>query len=116
MRDTWGAAFHPDLVLAGEVVRKGTAGEDGYSGFTVRHHDGAELPTRLATVLACAAVRTVVVVGLATDYCVLETASDAARLGFETIVLEEAVAAVDVEPGAGDRALARLLELGVMVR
>lgn len=116
VRGTWGAAFHPDLLLAGEVVRKGTAGEDGYSGFRVRHHDGSELPTRLATVLACAGVRTVVVVGLATDYCVLETAADAARLGFTTVVLEEAVAAVDVEPGAGDRALASLAELGVVVQ
>ena len=96
----------PTSSLAGEVVRKGTAGEDGYSGFTVRHHDGTELPTRLATVLGCAGIDTVVVVGLATDYCVLETAVDAARLGFTTIVLEEAVAAVDLEPGEGDRALA----------
>ena len=36
VRDTWGAEFHPDLRVAGEVVRKGTGGEDGYSGFTVR--------------------------------------------------------------------------------
>ena len=116
VRGTWGAAFHPDLVVAGEVVRKGAGGEDGYSAFSVRHHDGTERPTRLATVLACAGVRTVVVVGLATDYCVLATAEDAARLGFDTIVLEEAVAAVDLEPGAGDRALASLVARGVLVR
>jgi len=113
---SWGSAFHPDLLVLGEVVRKGTAGEDGYSGFTVRHHDGTHLPTRLATVLACAGVRTVVVVGLATDYCVLATAEDSARLGFDTIVLEEAVAAVDLEPGAGQRALASLVARGVLVR
>jgi len=33
---TWGAQLHPDLRVAGEVVRKGQEGEDGYSGFTVR--------------------------------------------------------------------------------
>ena len=82
----------------------------------MRHHDGTELPTRLATVLACAGVRTVVVVGLATDYCVLATAEDAVRLGFDTVVLEEAVAAVDLEAGAGDRALASLAARGVLVR
>ena len=116
VRGTWGAAFHPELIVTGEVVRKGTAGEDGYSGFSVRHHDGTELPTRLATVLACVGVHTVVVVGLATDYCVLATAEDAVRLGFDTVVLEEAVAAVDLEAGAGDRALASLAARGVLVR
>ena len=34
--DTWGAAFHPELTVEGDVVRKGVGGEDGYSGFTVR--------------------------------------------------------------------------------
>src|SRR5919109_4931039 len=32
----WGAALHPDLKVRGEVIRKGTGGEDGYSAFTVR--------------------------------------------------------------------------------
>ena len=44
------------------------------------------------------------VVGLATDYCVKATALDAARLGFDTSVLTDAVAAVDLEPGDGERA------------
>ena len=116
VRGTWGAAFHPDLVVRGEVVRKGTAGEDGYSGFTVRDHDGRELPTRLATVLRCAGVERVVVVGLATDYCVRATAADAVALGFATIVVEEGVAAVELEPGDGARALADLVAVGVELR
>jgi hypothetical protein len=33
---TWRAEFHPELELAGPVVRKGSHGEDGYSGFTMR--------------------------------------------------------------------------------
>jgi nicotinamidase/pyrazinamidase len=116
VRGTWGAAFDRDLVVRGEVVRKGTSGEDGYSGFTVRHHDGQELPTRLATVLRCGGVDRVVIVGLATDYCVRETAGDAARLGFATVVVEEGVAAVELEPGDGARALAELVAIGVEVR
>ena len=36
VQETWGAAFHPELVVEGEVVRKGADGKDGYSGFSVR--------------------------------------------------------------------------------
>jgi nicotinamidase/pyrazinamidase len=67
-------------------------------------------------VLRAAGIDRVVVVGLATDYCVVETAADAVRLGFGTVVLEEVVAPVDLQPGDGERALARLVEAGVTVR
>jgi nicotinamidase/pyrazinamidase len=117
VRGTWGADFHPDLLLDGEVVRKGTGGEDGYSGFVVRHPlTGDELPTRLATVLRAAGVEIVVVAGLATDYCVRETAADALELGFRTVVLEEAVAAVEVQAGDGARAMDEMIAAGVEVR
>jgi nicotinamidase/pyrazinamidase len=56
-----------------------------------------------------------VVVGLATDYCVKETAVDAARLGFETTVLRRAIGAVDVQPGDGDRALEEMAAAGATV-
>ena len=36
VHDTWGAELHPDLLVQGPVVRKGTSGEDGYSAFSVR--------------------------------------------------------------------------------
>ncbi len=36
IQGTWGAAFHPALVVDGPVVWKGANGEDGYSGFTMR--------------------------------------------------------------------------------
>jgi nicotinamidase/pyrazinamidase len=111
---TLGAAFHPDLVVDGPVVRKGSNGEDGYSGFTMRDStSGATIPTKLETILRARGIRRVVVGGLATDYCVKATALDAARLGFETSVLRDAVRAVDLAPGDGDRALADLEEAGV---
>ena len=105
---TWGAEFHPDLVVRpeAEVVRKGVGGEDGYSGFTVREPaSGDEHPTGLEDLLRRHGVERVVVAGLATDYCVRETALDALRLGFPTTVLTDAVRAVDLRPGDGDRAL-----------
>jgi nicotinamidase/pyrazinamidase len=114
---TWGADFADGLVVAGETVRKGTGGEDGYSGFTVRDPvTGDSTPTPLAARLRAAGVERVVVAGLATDYCVVETALDAVEAGFATTVLTDAVAAVDVEPGDGERALARMAAGGVALR
>ena len=60
-----------------------------------------------------AGVDAVVVTGLATDYCVKATAIDAARLGFATSVLTDAIAAVELQPGDGDRALAEMESAGV---
>ena len=116
VRDTWGAEFAPGLDVSGEVIRKGVGGEDGYSGFTVRDPaSGAESSTGLDALLRDAGVKRIVVVGLATDYCVKETALDAARAGFTTTVLRDVVRAVDVEPGDGDRALDAMRAAGVEV-
>ena len=87
VRDTWGARLHPGLPVDGPVVRKGTGGEDGYSGFSVRDPETGERgDTDLDALLHARGVRRVVVVGLAGDYCVKETALDAARLGYEVAV------------------------------
>ncbi len=113
---TWGAELHPAVELPADAprVRKGSNGEDGYSGFTMRDPvSGEEIPTELETLLRDAGVERVVVCGLATDYCVKATALDAARLGFETVLLGEAVAAVNLQPDDGDRALDEMREAGV---
>jgi nicotinamidase/pyrazinamidase len=113
---TWGAEFHPDLDVRGDIVRKGTGGEDGYSGFTVRDpRSGVEEDTRLESLLRGRSVEKVVVLGLATDYCVKETAVDAPRRGFDTTVLAEGVRAVDLRPGDGDRALDEIVAAGARV-
>jgi nicotinamidase/pyrazinamidase len=117
IQGTWGAELHRDLVVAGPVVRKGTAGEDGYSGFTVRNPvDGAEHDTVLEALLRERGVERVVVVGLAADVCVKETALDAVRRGFATTVLRSGVRAVERSPGDGEAALAELAAAGVDVR
>ncbi|HSJ00136.1 MAG TPA: isochorismatase family protein [Patescibacteria group bacterium] len=113
---TWGAELHPAFELPADAprVRKGTNGEDGYSGFTMRDPEsGEELPTELESLLRERGIERVVVCGLATDYCVLATALDAARLGYETSLLTGAVAAVNLAEGDGDRALDRMREAGV---
>ena len=114
---SWGASFHPELILAGEVVQKGSGGEDGYSAFTVRDPaTGEERPTRLVTVLRARGIDHVVIVGLALDYCVLESALDALRLAFRTTVLADGTRPVDLVPGDGDRALERLGAAGALIR
>ena len=116
--DTWGAALHPALTIpeGAPRIRKGANGEDGYSGFTMRDPlTGETIPTELEELLREADVDRVVVVGLATDYCVKATALDARRLGFETAVLADAIAAVDLEPGDGERALDEMRAAGVAI-
>ena len=117
VRDTWGAALLPELEQDGPVVRKGSDGEDGYSGFTVRDPaSGEERPTELHALLRKADVSRIAIVGLASDYCVKESALDAVRLGLEVDVIEAAVRAVNLQPDDGRAALAAMRAAGVHLR
>src|SRR5688572_19260336 len=116
---TWGAELHSDFALphTAHRVRKGVNGEDGYSGFTMRDPTtGQEVPTDLEDVLRDGDIERVVVCGLATDYCVKATALDAVRLGFEVMLLGDAVAAVNLSRDDGDEAVAEMADAGVEVR
>jgi nicotinamidase/pyrazinamidase len=116
VQGSWGADFHPDLRVEGPVVRKGSHGEDGYSGFTMRDPETGETrPTELEGLLRGREIEHLVVVGLATDYCVKETALDGRRLGFATTVLTDAIRAVDLQQGDGERALEELRAAGAEV-
>ena len=103
---TAGAAFAPALALPASavIISKATARDsDAYSGFA-----GTDLEARLRE----GGITRVFVGGLATDYCVLNTVRDARRLGFDVVLLADAVAAVNVTPGDGPKALAEMLRLG----
>lgn len=106
VRDTVGAELAPALRLpqAAVVVPKATTPDDeAYSGFAGTH---------LESMLREAGVVRLFVGGLATDYCVLQTVLDARRLGFDAVVLGDAVRAVDAAPGDGERALQRMRGAG----
>ncbi len=105
---TRGAELHPAIAaLPGPLIDKATAIEpDAYSGF-----DG----TGLAALLRAAGITHVLVGGLATDYCVKATVLHALEAGFEVTVLREAIAAVEVEPGDGERALEEMTRAGACV-
>jgi nicotinamidase/pyrazinamidase len=79
---------------------------EGYSGFE---------ETDLADLLRARAIDEVTVVGLATDYCVKETAADALREGFRVAIDRAAVRGIDVEPGDSERALEELRAAGARV-
>ena len=112
---TWGAEFFPNLLVHGPVVRKGTGGEDGYSGFSVRDPvSGVASSTQLQSLLP-PEVRRLVIVGLAGDYCVKETALDGLRLGYEVVTPLVLTRFVNLEPGDDERTIAELREAGVTV-
>jgi nicotinamidase/pyrazinamidase len=116
VRETWGAELHPDLLVNGPVVRKGTGGEDGYSGFSVRDPvSGEESATELGTLLHERGTEHVVVVGLAQDVCVKETALDAQRLGFSVEVPLSLTRPVELSAGDGGRSVEAMREAGVEV-
>jgi nicotinamidase/pyrazinamidase len=106
VQGTHGAELHPAIreVAVEQIVDVGAEREDeGYSGFE---------KSKLENLLRDRNVEEVAVVGLATDYCVRASAIDAARLGFDTTVITDAIRAVDVNPGDGQRALEEMKEAG----
>jgi nicotinamidase/pyrazinamidase len=118
VRDTWGAQFHPGLRVAesATIVRKGEDGGDGYSGFSVRDPQSGDVTaTRLESILRARNADTLVIAGLATDYCVADTTLDAIRLGHTATVLLEGIRAVDLQLGDGDRAIERMRAAGAVL-
>jgi nicotinamidase/pyrazinamidase len=89
------------------VIDKGQdPATEGYSGF-----EG----TGLAELLRERGIDQITVTGLATDYCVKNTALDALREGFAVTVDSTATRGVEVEPGDSERALEAVREAGASV-
>ena len=112
IQGTPGAAFHPQLATdkAELVIRKGfRAAIDSYSAF---FENDRQTPTGLAGYLRERGLARIVMVGLATDYCVHYSALDARRLGFETAVVLAGCRAIDLA-GSLPSATAAMREAGV---
>ena len=112
VQGTRGAEFHQDLETDGAAVtiRKGFRPEiDSYSAFFENDH---KTPTGLAGYLKEQGVSSLVMTGLATDFCVRFSAVDAAKLGFEVTMVDDACRAIDMD-GSLDEALRDLAEHGV---
>lgn len=104
---TPGAAIHPEIdSVAHLIISKGSDPEqEQYSAFEAG----------LGSMLAARGIRKLIIGGLATDYCVRATSLAARSAGFDVQVVHDAVRAVDVEPGDGERALDEMRSAGVVI-
>ncbi len=105
---TYGAQFRAGLDTERFllVLDKGTGNaDDGYSAFEATSED-------FESWLRGRGIEMLYVCGLATDYCVLRTVLDACRLGFGVTVIGDAIAAVEVNPGDGQRAQEAMVAAG----
>ena len=96
VQGTHDAEFHPHLNIptAQLIIRKGCHQNiDSYSAFMEADR---KTPTGLNGYLREHQINTVFIVGIATDFCVAWTAIDAAELGFDTYVIEDACKAIDL--------------------
>jgi len=112
VQGTEGANFHPDLELPApeNILSKGTDVEDdGYSAFEGHFPDGSTLEERLSE----ASVDHLFIGGLATDYCVRQSALDAAKSGRRVTLLLDAIRGVDVQPGDSAQAIAEMALAGI---
>ena len=103
-----GAQFHPGLsLLSGALIisKASDPNKEAYSSF-----EG----TRLAERLRDLGITTVFVAGIATDYCVRNTVLDARRLGFQVVVLEDAITGIDASPGDCEKAVRDMREAGAV--
>ena len=109
MQKTRGAELADDLELPDDavIISKGAdENKDAYSAFQ---------ETDLHVRLKAAGIHRIFVGGLATDYCVFHTVKDARARGYEVILLQDAVRAVEVESGDGLRAIQAMLALGAVI-
>jgi nicotinamidase/pyrazinamidase len=109
VQGTPGAELHPsvDRDRVDAIVDAGDEPAlEGYSGFE---------ETDLERILRDRDVDEVTVVGLATDYCVRQTALDAVERGFEVTVDRAGIRGIDAQPGDSDRALEELAAVGARV-
>src|ERR1700730_14546227 len=105
VQETKGAEFHAALLddMHIRVISKGLGDEDSYSAF-----DGTDLALQLQRL----GVEEVWVGGLATDYCVKNTVLEALKDGFEVKAVADAMRAVELKPGDGERAIAEMRDAG----
>jgi nicotinamidase/pyrazinamidase len=107
VQGTRGAEFHPELIDDPRIIiiSKGTGDEDNYSAF-----DGTDLASQLRQ----HDIEEVWIGGLATDYCVRQTVLDALGEGFKVKAISDAMRAVELKPGDGQRAIEEMQQAGAI--
>ncbi len=127
--DTWpvhciagteGAVFNKDLFMQADdvIINKGMGQTDGYSGFEGTTDDGQTIESIIQPV---GTERVAVLIqGLATDYCDLNTALDALKVDTKNgtvrvYVVEDAMRAVNIQPGDGKKAIEAMRIAGAII-
>jgi len=108
IKNTWGAEFPKELMLPSDVIIISKAfreDEEAYSGFQ---------GTNLDNVLKELGVNRLFIGGLATDYCVKATVLDALKLGYQVMLLLDAIRGVDVNPGDSEKAIKEMIRSGAI--
>jgi nicotinamidase/pyrazinamidase len=108
VQDTFGAGFHPDLNIEGVTVfSKGMGDKDnGYSPFEGTDSQGQGLGKFLEN------VKKIYIGGLATDYCVRAAVLDAIKLEYEVFLMPDAIKAVNLNVGDGEKAIEEMISAG----
>ena len=108
IKNTWGAEFPKELMLPSDVIIISKAfkeDEEAYSGFQ---------GTNLDNVLKELGINRLFIGGLATDYCVKATVLDALKLGYQIMLLLDAIRGVDVNPGDSEKAIKEMIRSGAI--
>jgi len=111
VQGTAGAELHPDLktdTVALYFRKASSPDKDDYSEFAGKDEQGRSLDE----VLKDYGVKTIYIVGLATDYCVLETVLDGLKYGYEVYAVTDAMRAVNVNPDDEEKALYKMASSG----
>jgi nicotinamidase/pyrazinamidase len=111
VQGTSGAELHPELEtdsIAHYFRKASSPAKDDYSEFAGKDEQGRSLDE----VLKGHGVKEIYIVGLATDYCVLETVLDGLKYGYEVYAVTDAMRAVNVNPDDGEKALYKMVSSG----
>ena len=113
VQGTGGADFHAglDLKPVSMIIRKGfNKGLDSYSAF---FENDRKTPTGLDGWIKSLGIKTVIMGGLATDYCVFFSAIDSKKSGFNTIIASDAVRGVGIPEGSVENAVSKMKAAGI---
>ncbi len=104
VQNTHGAEFHKDLELSNAIIiSKGfNKDKEAYSGF-----EG----TDLKAILDSMNIKRLFITGVATDYCVKNTALDALKHNFETYLIKDCIKGIDKE----EEAIKEMQKYGVKI-
>jgi nicotinamidase/pyrazinamidase len=114
VQGTWGAAFHDELDLkpVSLIIRKGFRPElDSYSAF---FENDQKTRTGLNGWIADLGIKTVILGGLATDYCVFFSAMDCKNSGYNTIIASDAIRGVGIPDGSVEKAMSVMKDAGII--